>query len=219
MRAPAEGNVATPPGEIPIFPLPGVLLLPRGRLPLHVFEPRYRNMTRDALAGPEVIGMVQPADPGDSSPQPPVYGTGCAGRITELRGTEDGRYYFTLLGLCRFRIVEELPLADGYRRILADYAPYLADLEAPGEDAIGRAGFLSALRAYLDGRGVATDWDAIDETPDEPLVTSIAMAFPFEDRERQAVLEAATLVERARLMTALMEMASIAPEGAPPRRH
>lgn len=219
MMAPVEGVAATPPGEIPIFPLPGVLLLPRGRLPLHIFEPRYRNMAREALAGPEIIGMVQPSDPNDSSPQPTVYGTGCAGRMTELRTTEDGRYYFTLVGLCRFRIAEELPLKDGYRRILADYAPYIGDLDAPREDGIDRAGFLSALRAYLDRREVAADWDAIEETPDEKLLTAIAMAFPFEDRERQAVLEAATLAARADLMTALMEMASLSPEGERPSKH
>jgi Lon protease-like protein len=217
MMAPAD--VATPPGEIPIFPLPGVLLLPRGELALHIFEPRYRNMAREALAGPEVIGMVQPSGPDDQSPQPPVYGTGCAGRMTELRTTEDGRYYFTLVGLCRFRIAAELAPKDGYRRVVADYSPYIADLDGPGADAIDRSGFLSALSAYLDRRGVAADWDAIREAPDERLVTAIAMAFPFEDRERQAVLEATTLAARADLMTALMEMASLSPEGERPRRH
>ncbi len=219
MIASAEEAAVSPPGEIPIFPLPGVLLLPRGRVPLHIFEPRYRNMTRDALAGPEVIGMVQPAGPGEQGPQPPVYDTGCAGRITELRTTEDGRYYFTLVGLCRFRIAEELAPRDGYRRIVADYAPYIADLDGARKDAIDREGFLAALRTYVDRRGVDADWDAIEETPDERLVTAIATAFPFEDRERQAVLEALTLAERAALMTALMEMASIAPEGESPRKH
>src|ERR1700756_1635001 len=104
------------PSMLPIFPLTGVLLLPRGRLPLNIFEPRYWAMTRDALAGERLIGMVQPSDPGVAAENPPVYPTGCAGRITSFSETDDGRFLITLTGISRFRIREELPLLEGYRR-------------------------------------------------------------------------------------------------------
>src|ERR1700756_1699982 len=104
------------PSMLPIFPLTGVLLLPRGRLPLNIFEPRYLAMTRDALAGERLIGMVQPSDPRAPGDNPPVYPTGCAGRITSFSETDDGRFLITLTGISRFRIREELPLLEGYRR-------------------------------------------------------------------------------------------------------
>ena len=105
------------PAILPIFPLTGVLLLPRGRLPLNIFEPRYLAMTRDALAGERLMGMVQPSDPAASGRNPPVYPTGCAGRITSFSETEDGRFLITLTGISRFRIREELSLLEGYRRV------------------------------------------------------------------------------------------------------
>src|SRR5207249_11764757 len=114
------------PDTLPIFPLTGVLLLPRGRLPLNIFEPRYLAMTRDALGGERLIGMVQPSDPQDDNrggggPNPPVYPVGCAGRVTQFSETDDGRYLLTLTGVSRFRIREELPLLDGYRRVVPDW--------------------------------------------------------------------------------------------------
>src|SRR3954449_3775547 len=125
---------ATLPAILPIFPLSGVLLLPRGRLPLNIFEPRYLAMTRDALAGERLIGMVQPTDPGASGSNPPVYPTGCAGRITSFSETEDGRFLITLTGASRFRIREELPLLEGYRRVVPDWNEFIRDVE--GEDAL-----------------------------------------------------------------------------------
>src|SRR6201993_4588113 len=118
---------------LPIFPLTGVLLLPRGRLPLNIFEPRYLAMTRDALAGERLIGMVQPSDPAASSSNPPVYPTGCAGRITSFSETEDGRFLITLTGTCRFHIRAELPLLEGYRRVVPDWHEFARDTE--GADA------------------------------------------------------------------------------------
>src|SRR5215831_831746 len=116
------------PTIIPIFPLTGVLLLPRGRLPLNIFEPRYLAMTRDALAGERLIGMVQPSDPTASGSNPPVYPTGCAGRITSFSETDDGRFLITLTGACRFRIREELPLLEGYRRVVPEWNGFARDL-------------------------------------------------------------------------------------------
>src|ERR1700753_408382 len=121
------------PAILPIFPLTGVLLLPRGRLPLNISEPRYLAMTRDALAGERMIGMVQPSDPAASGSNPPVYPTGCAGRITSFSETEDGRFLITLTGVSRFRIKEELPLLSGSRRVIPDWDDFAADRDADAE--------------------------------------------------------------------------------------
>src|SRR6476619_6051589 len=116
------------PAILPISPLTGVLLLPRGRLPLNISEPRYLAMTRDALAGERLMGMVQPNDPAASGRNPPVYPTGCAGRITSFSETEDGRFLITLTGISRFRIREELPLLEGYRRVVPEWGEFVRDL-------------------------------------------------------------------------------------------
>src|SRR5438132_9652606 len=137
------------PTILPIFPLPGVLLLPRGRLPLNIFEPRYLAMTRDALAGERLIGMVQPSDPGASGSNPTVYPTGCAGRITSFSETEDGRFLITLTGTCRFRIREELPLLEGYRRIVPEWGEFVRDLESELEPGFDRERLMRSLRAYF----------------------------------------------------------------------
>ena len=129
---PGPRNEIALPDILPIFPLTGVLLLPRGRLPLNIFEPRYLAMTRNALGGERLIGMVQPSDPQDDNrggggPSPPVYPVGCAGRVTQFSETDDGRYLLTLTGVSRFRIREELPLLSGYRRVVADWQPFAHD--------------------------------------------------------------------------------------------
>ena len=195
------------PRVIPIFPLPGALLLPQGRLPLNVFEPRYLAMTRRALADEQrVIGMIQP-DGEAGGDRPSVYGTGCAGRITAFSETDDGRYLITLSGLCRFAVVEELPLEDGYRRVVADYEGFRHDLAPAAPADIDRERLIGTLRAWLDRKGVEADWDAIEEAPDDRLVASLAMACPFGVSEKQALLEAPGPGERAEIMTALLEMA------------
>jgi len=207
------------PSVLPIFPLSGVLLLPGGRLPLNIFEPRYLAMTQDAIAGHRLIGMVQPAEePGDGQDSPPVhkggapvYGIGCAGRITAFSETDDGRVLLTLSGLARFRILEELDPKDGYRRVTVDWSGWREDLqpEALTTGHIDRERLLQALRGYFASTGLSGDWDAIQETPDERLVTSLAMICPFEPSEKQALLEAPDLAERARTMTAIMEMSML----------
>lgn len=203
------------PDRIPIFPLPGALLLPRGRLPLHIFEERYRAMTQDALEGDRLIGMIQPRDPDAAGEtQPPIYETGCVGRIEDERTTDDGRYYFVLVGLCRFRVTEELPVLGGYRRVVADYAPFAADL-VDGNDAMEREELTATLHRFLDARGLSADWDAVAETPDAALIAVLGQVCPFEPREKQALLEAGSLAERCSLMTALMEMALAGGDGSP----
>jgi uncharacterized protein len=198
---------ATLPAILPIFPLTGVLLLPRGRLPLNIFEPRYLAMTRDALAGDRLIGMVQPSDPGASGDNPPVYPTGCAGRITSFAETEDERFLITLTGTCRFRIRDELPLLEGYRRIVPEWSGFARDLDSEDEPAFDRERLMRGLKGYFQQHQISADWGAINSVPGERLVTSVAMVCPFEPSEKQALLEASDLNERARLLTAMVEMA------------
>jgi uncharacterized protein len=204
---------------LPIFPLPGVLLLPRGRLPLNIFEPRYLAMTRDALAGERLIGMVQPTDPRIVGDNPAVYPTGCAGRITSFTETDDGRFLITLTGISRFRIREELPLLDGYRRVVPEWSEFARDLDSEDAPGFDRDRLLRGLRTYFQHHKIEADWDAITSVPGERLVTSIAMVCPFEPNEKQALLEAPDLDERARLLTAIVEMAALNPanDGAAPR--
>ena len=197
----------TLPTNLPIFPLTGVLLLPRGRLPLNIFEPRYLAMTRDALAGDRVIGMVQPSDPRASGDNPPVYPMGCAGRITSFAETEDERFLITLTGTCRFRIRDELPLLEGYRRVVPEWSEFARDLGSEDEPAFDRERLMRGLKGYFQQHQISADWGAINSVPGERLVTSVAMVCPFEPSEKQALLEASDLNERARLLTAMVEMA------------
>lgn len=206
-RLPFDPDFDALPDAIPIFPLTGVLLLPGARLPLNIFEPRYLNMVQDAIAGSRIIGMTQPrAENGDQGGAE-IYGTGCAGRITAFNETEDGRYLITLIGLIRFTVKRELAEERGYRRVAADYERFRADLDED-DGQIDRPRLLEALGAYFESNGIQGDWDAIGETPDERLVNSLAMVCPFEPPEKQAILEALTLSERADTMTAILEMSS-----------
>ena len=203
------------PEILPIFPLAGAVVLPRGQLPLNIFEPRYLAMVRDALGAARMIGMIQPCD-GPHGGQPPVYCTGCAARITAFSETEDGRFLITLRGVARFQVASELDLKDGYRRVVPSYAPFRADLEEDASE-IDRGALLDALGCYLRSNGLDSDWTAIKEAPNEPLVTWLAMGCPFQPSEKQALLEAATLAERAETMLAILRMASLgAAAGAAP---
>lgn len=194
------------PQVIPVFPLSGVLLLPRGQLPLNIFEPRYLNMVDDAMAGDRLIGMVQPS--GGAASLPRLSQIGCVGRITSFAETSDGRYLITLTGCSRFRIASELPAQTPYRQVRAHFGPYEADLTAPpsGEGQLDRDSLLEALKAYLTTRGLDIDWESAETAPPEALVNSLAMALPFDPPEKQALLEAADLDERALVLTALMRI-------------
>lgn len=210
------------PEILPIFPLSGVLLLPGAELPLHIFEPRYRAMTRDALVGPGLIGMIQPranADAAPDDPRPEIYPTGCMGRITECRQTGDGRYHMTLIGICRFRIHEELPLLDGYRRVTPNYTPFMGDLVQGRDARLDRDRLSGALAAYCAKRNFTANWDAIKQISDERLLSSLAMLCPFEASEKQALLEAADLTERGRVVIALLEMALLEDGESHPVKH
>jgi uncharacterized protein len=203
-----EPAFETLPATLPIFPLTGVLLLPRGKLPLRIFEPRYLAMTHDVMAGERMIGMVQPSDPKDSGENPPVYRTGCAGRITSCSETEEGHFLITLTGVARFDIRDELQLLKGYRRVHPDWAPYRRDL-ADDAGRVDRERLQAALKLYFKRHEISADWDMIRSTADERLVTSLAMICPFAPSEKQALLEAGDLAERAEVMIALIEMGVI----------
>ena len=197
------------PEEIAIFPLPGALQLPGGRLPLNRFEPRYLAMCFDALGQGRMFGMVQ-ADP--SRPRRPdggsqIYGVGCLGRLSSFSETEDGRLLITLTGVARFRVAEEIGGRRGYRRVRADYGPYLADLE-PETLPIPRAEVLAALRPYFTAQGIEVNWEAIEGLGDAALITTLAMVCPFEVPEKQALLEAETLPGRAATLVTLLRMAA-----------
>ena len=194
---PFDPTIDQLPEILPIFPLAGVLLLPRGKLPLNVFEPRYLAMTEDALSGNRMIGIIQPSDPLSRASVPPVYPIGCAGRITSFSETDDGRYLITLTGVCRFETVRELPIVRGYRRVDVSWERFAADLEEPGPALFDRARLVEGLRTYFKIQGISANWDAIESTPDERLVTSLAMICPFEPSEKQALLECGSLSERA----------------------
>lgn len=217
MSGPDAPKSAGLPRSLPIFPLPGVLLLPGGRLPLNIFEPRYLAMVRDALAGDRMIGMVQPCAPAEDVGAAKIYGIGCAGRITAFNETPDGRNLITLTGVIRFEVGRELPAIDGYRRIAVDYGRFLGDLADEafdhGDD-IDREHLLSTLGAYFDATGIEGDWAAIKEAGDAPLVTSLAMICPFDGAEKQALLEAMTLRDRVAAMTMMMELAAHGGDGA-----
>lgn len=213
-RGPFEPGFAELPAELPIFPLPGALLLPGGKLPLNIFEKRYLAMTRFALrSASRMIGMIQPREEGDED-RPAVYQTGCAGRIVAFSETDDGRYLITLSGLCRFDIAEEMPTTRGYRRVVADWSPYAADTEEARPPTLDRGHLLRAVEAYFKAQGLSADWDAIKNTPDDRLLVALAMVCPFGPSEKQALLEAPDATERARTLIALMEMAAVTPPSA-----
>lgn len=195
------------PRTLPLFPLAGALLLPAGRLPLNIFEPRYLAMVRDAMVGAHMIGMVQPLDPRDPTAKPEIYRTGCVGKITAFNETGDGRFLITLTGVCRFVIVEELTVATAYRQALVSFAHHHNDLQGEDTAGVDRARLLPALRAYLDMHGIPADWKAVERAPTDALINSLSMICPFEPSEKQALLEAPDLAERSRVMVALIEMA------------
>lgn len=196
------------PARIPIFPLTGVLLLPEGRLPLNIFEPRYRDMIADAMAGNRIIGMVQPLTSEQLTHSPEVYAVGGAGRITDCQETDDGRYLITLTGLSRFRIAEELSVTTKYRQVVADWDAFPEDRNGIGDDSgVDRPRLLLSLRAYLQVKDLKADWESIEQAPSGVLVNYLSMLCPFEPSEKQALLQAPEIVERSRIFIALLEMA------------
>jgi Lon protease-like protein len=195
------------PTRFPIFPLPGAILLPSGNLPLNIFEPRYLQMTRDAMRTDRVIGMVQPN--GGRTERPRLFAVGCAGRITSFAETEDGRYLITLTGVCRYDVVEELRVSTPYRQVCASFERWQLDLEPPPPSDSLRPQLFDALRGYFEVHEISADWDQIRAAPLGGLITSLAMICPFEACEKQALLEAADHEQRCRILTSLLQMGAL----------
>ncbi len=196
------------PSVIPVFPLPGALLLPRGQMPLNIFEPRYLAMVDEALKTDRIIGMVQPdADNDPNTTVPKLYKVGCAGRITQFAETGDGRYLISLIGIARFRIEEELATMTPYRQCQVTYDPFSADfLARAGEEEVDREGVLQALGDFVDATDLKVDWRGIEQAPNEALVNALCMMSPFGAREKQALLEAPDLKTRAEALIAITEI-------------
>lgn len=213
------------PEICPVFPLTGVMLLPGGRLPLNVFEPRYLAMVEDALGSGRMFAMIQPdtAQPALVN-GPALYRVGCLGRLSSFSETDDGRYLVTLSGLIRFEVGEEVEMRRGYRRVRARYDRFVADLdEQASRQGFDRPALLDALRSYFVHHGFDANWEAIQQMEDLPLVTSLAMVCPFDPLEKQALLEAPGLADRAQTLRTLLRIDMHEPprdpdDDAPPRR-
>ena len=193
------------PDVIPVFPLPGALLLPRGQMPLNIFEPRYLAMVDESLRTNRIVGMIQPDEEAGGTPSvPKLYGVGCAGRNTQFAETGDGRYLISLTGIARFRVAEEVPTTLPFRLCRADFAPFAADFEPrAGEEAVDRPAVLKALRDFVQATNLKVDWAGVEEAPNEALVNALSMMSPFGPREKQALLEAPDLKARAEALVAI----------------
>jgi Lon protease-like protein len=196
------------PKSLPLFPLTGAVLLPRGALPLNIFEPRYLEMVEYALQGDRLIGMIQPTEHEDTNLRPPLSQVGCAGKIVAFRETDDNRYLITLQGLCRFRLNGEMETATAWRAGFCDFAPFAADLAQTGDEEFPRERLLKALKTYLTSRDMKADWDSVMTAPGEALINALAMMCPFDPAEKQALLEAQSFQDRASTLLALLEMGS-----------
>jgi Lon protease-like protein len=198
------------PDVIPVFPLPGALLLPRGQMPLNIFEPRYLAMTDDALRSEDrLIGMIQPdaAHPGPDKNKPNLFRIGCVGRMTQFAESGDGRYLIQLTGVARYRIEQELDVTTPYRQCRVSYQPFIDDFTArKGEEAVDREALLRALTAFLKANNLKADWEGIENAPNEALVNALAMMSPYDAAEKQAMLEAPDLKTRAEILVAVTEI-------------
>jgi hypothetical protein len=198
------------PDVIAVFPLPGALLLPRGQMPLNIFEPRYLAMLDDALRSTHrLIGMIQPdpTHPGPDPNKPHLFRVGCVGRITQFAESGDGRYLIHLTGVARFRLEEELPVVTPYRQCRVSYHSFADDFVArKGEDEVDRKALLRALTAFLKANKLKADWDGIENAPNEALVNALAMMSPYDTAEKQALLEAPDLKTRAEILVAVTEI-------------
>lgn len=196
------------PQKLPVFPLPGALLLPRADLPLNIFEPRYLEMISDALSGERMIGIIQPRDDSDAAERPDLMKVGCAGRITSYAETPDGRMLVTLTGVSRFSIKSELAVDTPYRQVVANFKPFAIDLVMDlGAAEVNRPALLTAFKDYLTANNMSADWSEINAASTEVLVNTLSLLAPYPASEKQALLEAPDLKTRADVLVALTEMA------------
>ncbi|MCC5973904.1 MAG: LON peptidase substrate-binding domain-containing protein [Rubellimicrobium sp.] len=193
------------PDTIPVFPLPGALLLPRAKLPLHIFEPRYLAMIEDAMKTPQrLIGMIQPYEAPGAEKK--LHSIGCAGRLTAFSETEDGRYMITLSGISRYRMIEEVEGFTPYRRCKVAWTGFERDLGAVEKDpGLDRGVFMDLLARFFNAQGLSTDWESIRDAEDELLINSLSMLCPFQPEDKQALLEAPSLDTRRETLVTLIE--------------
>ena len=205
-----DKNFEELPETLPLFPLSKVLLLPRAKLPLNLFENRYLHMLDYALANGRSIGMIQPTEKkrdSKSKKEPKLYSIGCAGYITAFSQTNDNRYEIILKGLCRFELKSELNVINGFRRGKVLWKPFKGDFESPVlKNKEKRSVFIENLKFYLDKMSINADWEAIEVSSDEDLINSISMGCPFDVNEKQALLQAQSLDERVDILISLMKM-------------
>jgi Lon protease-like protein len=218
-RSPFFPKLADLPAEIPIFPLPGAVVMPGVQLPLNVFEPRYLNMVFDALAGDHLIGMIQPTSETALDEVPEIHRVGCAGRITSYSETADGRIVLVLTGVCRFGVRAEVEGRRGYRRVGADWERFAGDTRDEGHSISNRSGFLASLKAYCTLRAVEVPWDDVKKMPDGDLVNLLCAHLPLSPEDKQALIETVPTDDRADLMRGLMNMASAASMDVTENRH
>lgn len=193
------------PQTIPLFPLSGATLLPRGVLALNIFEPRYLNMVDDALGGERLIGMIQPATGEEKAVKPDLADVGTVGRITAFSETEDGRYLITLTGVCRFTLEHELDAGSPYRQALASYDQFAGDFTPSPGRSIDRDALIRSLKTYAALHGFNVDWASVEQAPTETIVNVAAQICPFDPAAKQALLESVTLEDRCRALIALLE--------------
>lgn len=193
------------PQTIPLFPLEGAVLYPRGVLALNIFEPRYLNMIDDALGEQRLIGMIQPAVGHEQEAVPDLADVGTVGRITTFSETDDGRYLVTLTGIARFQFEREIPAGTPYRQALVSYDAFAEDFAPSGGRSIDRDELMKSLKTYATLHGFQVDWDSVDQAPIETVINVAAQICPFDAVAKQALLEAQTLDERCRALIALLE--------------
>jgi len=217
----AFAGPAEMPETIPLFPLAGALLLPRRPIQLTVFEPRYLEMLDDALAGERLIGIIQPtASEETADPSPELYPLGCAGRIVQYAEIGDGRCFLTLMGVARFRLIEEMDYATPYRVVHVDYAPFAEDFrQGAGEEGVDREGLLATLRRFAEVNDVKIVWSDIKKASNETLVNALSMMSPCGPREKQALLEAPDLKSRAEMLVAITTIELARGDGAATQIH
>jgi len=196
------------PHSLPLFPLTGAMLLPRGHLPLNIFEPRYLEMVDYALQGDRLIGMIQPVENEETTLRPTLSQVGCAGKIMAFQETGDNRYQITLMGVCRFRLTGEMQSTTAWRAGFCDFGAFAGDLAENMAEELPRQRLLTALKTYLTNRDMQADWSSVLTAPAEALINALAMMCPFAPAEKQALLEAESFHERASTLLALLEMGS-----------
>jgi Lon protease-like protein len=196
------------PAQLRMFPLPGATLLPGTELPLNVFEPRYLNMTLDALTDSRMIGMVQPQALQSNADSPALYDIGCAGRITSFAEIGDGRLRITLRGVCRYRLGEELSVHGGYRRVVPSWLEFVADLSPREQIETTIDELQGGLKDYLRARALRVDWTGLARTSPATAVDFLAMNLPFAAEENQALVEATDSAARWQILLSIAQMMS-----------